>query len=289
MRGHDLTAPFPSTRLPVSTPLDLQTRCRAYSSRLRADEVFSHVTAARLWGLPLETEWTESEPVHVSIPAPGRAVRVRGVRGHQLARAGRRREIVDGLPVIDPVTAWLQLAETLSFPGLVAAGDHLVRRPPVCDDPRRPFADCDELRRRADRTVGRGAQAARTAAAFVREGSDSPQESRLRVALVMSGLPEPELNPELRRASGRFVARVDMLYREARVVVEYDGDQHRTDRRQYDLDIRRIDTLHDLGWTVVRIRSPQMRHGAAEAVALVRAAIGRSAIELPNSALNEPF
>src|SRR4051812_14989583 len=75
MRGRDLFAPFPSTRLPLSTPLDLQTRCRAYSSRLRADEVFSHVTAARLWGLPLETEWTELEPVHVSIPAPGRAVR----------------------------------------------------------------------------------------------------------------------------------------------------------------------------------------------------------------------
>ncbi|MCS5714433.1 DUF559 domain-containing protein [Herbiconiux sp. CPCC 205716] len=286
MRGSDLAAPFPAVRMSATIQLDLRTTCRAYSGRLRPGEVFSHVTAARLWGIPVDDEWAESEPLHVSIPAPGRAARGRGVHGHRLARAGRQRVTVAGLPTIDPVSVWLQLAESLSFPGLVAAGDYLVRRPPRSEDPRRPFCDREHLVQRADSTSGRGAASARKAAALVREGSDSPQESRLRLALVGSGLPEPELNPELRSASGRFVARVDMLYRTERVIVEYDGDQHRTDRRQYDRDIRRIDALHDLGWTVIRIRSPQMRHDATEATALVRRALSRhGSIEFPLSAL----
>jgi hypothetical protein len=289
MRGRDLQAPFPATRVAASAALDLAALCAAYSFRLRADEVFSHVTAARLWGIPLETEWTPSEPLHVSVPAPGRAARGRGIRGHQIARGGVQRGEVSGVPVIDPVTAWLQLGSLLSPPGLVAAGDHLVRVPPLGDDLRRPFTTVEALTERARSVSGRGILAARRAAGLVREGSDSPQESRVRLALLAAGLPEPELNPVIRDAEGRFVGRVDMLYRGARVVVEYDGDQHRTDRHQYDRDIRRIDALYALGWTVVRIRQPQMRHGAQEAVALVRAALARrGAIELPPSALKRP-
>ena len=35
--------------------------------------------------------------------------------------------------------------------------------------------------------------------------------------------------------------------------VEYDGDQHRTDRRQYVKDIRRGEIIERLGWLVVRV------------------------------------
>jgi very-short-patch-repair endonuclease len=37
------------------------------------------------------------------------------------------------------------------------------------------------------------------------------------------------------------------------VAVEYDGDQHRTDRRQYVKDIRRLEMLEHRGWIVVRV------------------------------------
>ena len=37
------------------------------------------------------------------------------------------------------------------------------------------------------------------------------------------------------------------------VAVEYDGDQHRLDRRQYLKDIRRLELLERLGWLIVRV------------------------------------
>jgi very-short-patch-repair endonuclease len=36
------------------------------------------------------------------------------------------------------------------------------------------------------------------------------------------------------------------------VAAEYDGEQHRLDRRQYTRDIRRREELERLGWLVVR-------------------------------------
>lgn len=57
---------------------------------------------------------------------------------------------------------------------------------------------------------------------------------------------------------GRFgtstsaVARLDALVR-AMVGVEYDGDHHRSDRRQYVRDIRRQELVEELGWRLVRV------------------------------------
>lgn len=38
-----------------------------------------------------------------------------------------------------------------------------------------------------------------------------------------------------------------------KVAAEYDGDQHRTVRRQYVHDIRRQKALEELGWVVIRV------------------------------------
>jgi very-short-patch-repair endonuclease len=49
------------------------------------------------------------------------------------------------------------------------------------------------------------------------------------------------------------VAHLDMGWQEWMVAVEYDGDQHRTDRRQYVKDIRRLEMLEEMGWIIVRV------------------------------------
>jgi very-short-patch-repair endonuclease len=43
------------------------------------------------------------------------------------------------------------------------------------------------------------------------------------------------------------------------VAAEYDGDQHRSDRRQYVWDQRRLAKLADLGWTVIRVIAEDRR------------------------------
>ena len=63
-----------------------------------------------------------------------------------------------------------------------------------------------------------------------------------------------EVNPELFDDVRRFIARADVLFREWRVIVEYDGEQHRVDDRQYEIDQHRLERLRSAGWTVVEAR-----------------------------------
>ena len=49
------------------------------------------------------------------------------------------------------------------------------------------------------------------------------------------------------------IAFLDMGWPDLLIAVEYDGDQHRTDRVQYLKDIRRLDMLRELGWIVIRV------------------------------------
>jgi very-short-patch-repair endonuclease len=49
------------------------------------------------------------------------------------------------------------------------------------------------------------------------------------------------------------VGLLDMGWEDYLVAVEYDGDQHRTDRRQFVRDIKRITAMESLGWMVIRI------------------------------------
>lgn len=69
---------------------------------------------------------------------------------------------------------------------------------------------------------------------------------------------------------GLPVAYLDMGWEEWMVAVEYDGDQHRTDRWQYVKDIRRLEMLKDLGWIVIRVVAED---GSAAILRRVRAAL----------------
>jgi uncharacterized protein DUF559 len=46
---------------------------------------------------------------------------------------------------------------------------------------------------------------------------------------------------------------LDMGWRDLRLGVEYDGDQHRIDRPQYVKDMRRLRRINACGWEVVRV------------------------------------
>ena len=50
-----------------------------------------------------------------------------------------------------------------------------------------------------------------------------------------------------------LVAYLDMGWEGPMVALEYDGDQHRTDRRQYVNDIRRAEMVDRLGWHVIKV------------------------------------
>ena len=83
-------------------------------------------------------------------------------------------------------------------------------------------------------------------------GAASPQESRLRLLFLDTGFPKPTTQlPVLE--SMRVLRAVDMGWEQFKVVIEYDGDQHRTNRFQYVKDLRVLPRLEALGWNVVRV------------------------------------
>jgi len=88
---------------------------------------------------------------------------------------------------------------------------------------------------------------------LVDPGAQSPRESYLRLLLIDAGLPRPQTQIAVLADHGIPVAYLDLGWEKQRVAVEYDGDHHRTDRRQYVKDIRRQEMLERMGWIVVRV------------------------------------
>lgn len=266
MAGGDLERPFRNVRLSrrdsaelagqtqePPAPTELARRCAALLVALPHGACLSHLTAGRLWPLPLPSA-PDDEPVHVSVPGGVRSPRRTGVIGHQLtdprASVANRR----GLPMVDAATLFCQLSAALSLPDLVAVGDALVLRP-VFAEPwqERPWVTLPELTERVQIFRGRGKLVAATAVALIRPGVESRPETLLRLTIVDAGLPEPEVNVDVFDPRGRFLARGDLVYRRWKVIAEYDGDQHRTSTRQFDKDVRRLDDLAANHWRVVRI------------------------------------
>lgn len=74
-------------------------------------------------------------------------------------------------------------------------------------------------------------------------------------------------------ANGYPFAYLDMGWAELMIAVEYDGDQHRSDRTQYVKDIRRIAELERMGWIIIRVVAEDR---PAEILRRVRTAIASS-------------
>lgn len=154
-----------------------------------------------------------------------------------------------------PADVWASLAGELDALERVQLGDSLLRR-------QHPRSHLDDLRGACERRRGRRHSRALAAALEdVRAGTDSVKETELRLLLTSWGFPEPQVNLPIVDAAGDLVAIGDLVWEEYRVVCEYDGDQHRTDRRQYERDLDRLEHLRWEGWHVVRA---QQRHLRAE-------------------------
>lgn len=266
LRGGDLDRPFRGVRLladglEVDATLDryelaaqeLAVTCDALELVLPDGAYFSHLTAGRLWPLPLP-EPREGERIHVAVGPTLLPPHRVGVTGHQisdpLVRAVRRR----GRLLVDPASLFCQLSGMLRVEDLVAVGDALVLEPRFVEDGEdRPWLTVHDLAERVDRFRGRGKARAARALGLVRPGAESRPESLLRIAMVEAGLPEPDVNPDIHSPDGVFLGRGDLVYWTWRVIVEYDGDQHRSNSRQYEKDVGRLDGFGRHGWRVVRI------------------------------------
>jgi hypothetical protein len=239
----------------ASVPITIHLRAEAAIGASPPSTYVSHFTAAELWGGVVPTV----PEVHVSGPDQTHRCRRRGVKAHiSDGRPPPTRH--RGLPIATPTQTFLDLAGAgLTLVDLVVLGDSLVKADRVTPE---------QLVEAAKHWTGRGARLARRASSFVRKGVDSPMESRLRMLIVLAGLPEPQVNKILLRADGSWWMRFDLYYAAFKVLVEYDGRQHAEDTTQWQHDLARRETLDAMGFRLLVITKADF-YGSPEQV-LVR-------------------
>ncbi|TWP37713.1 hypothetical protein FGL98_05070 [Leekyejoonella antrihumi] len=147
-----------------------------------------------------------------------------------------------GIRVTDRVQTFLDLAAVLDLVDLVVLADSFARSDEQF---------LAELVEAAGSYSGKGAHLARRAAGLARARVDSPNESRLRLLMVLAGLPEPVVNLELHDKCGRVRYRIDLSYPDARLAIEYDGRHHIDRRRQWTADLARREDIEGEDWRFI--------------------------------------
>ncbi len=230
----------------------------AVRHRLPAGAVFSGRTAAWLHGVDVPP----CDPVEATLPRP-RGVMLRGgvsVRGAPLPAA----DVVTrrGLPVTSILRTVSDLGCRLPLIEAVVIVDMALQK---------RLLDVSELRSHVAARSGRkGTARLRRVAELSEPAAESPMETRLRMLLVLAGLPRPEAQVPLYDEAGRFLGRPDLYYRANRLCLEYDGGMHRDSLVE---DDRRQNRLVSAGLRLLRFTASDLRNTPESVVRLVRAAL----------------
>lgn len=251
LRSGDLDASVHGVRRASATDATFLERCRMYLERAPDHALLSHSTAALVWGAPLPWRLESDRRIHVSVPTPAARLHSRGIVGHQLDLEARDVTQWGGMPVTSPARTWLDLASMLRLDDLVAVGDYLIHHSA-------PFADRVDLALLLGRSDGqRAVRLAREALGLLSDRAESRPESRLRVLIATSGLPMPEVNRSIVATDTGKQLRPDFQFREQMVILEYQGDYHRT-RSQWRKDMTRRSRLETQGWRVMELNADDL-------------------------------
>lgn len=117
------------------------------------------------------------------------------------------------------------------------------------------LATASSMRRWCDDASGRAAKAL----ALARPGAESIPETHVRLCIAFSGCPEPTPQVTINDARG-FIGRFDLGLTEYGVLIDYEGDHHRVDKRQWNKDLNRGQRIQMLGMRLVRIGSDFFRN-----------------------------
>jgi len=177
-------------------------RMRAVEATRNARPVFSHLSAAAVWGLPIIGRW----PAQVHLSAFGRP----GLHSkneviyHHHGVADDEITEMNGLLVTTLTRTMLDVARTASFASAVAMLDYGTRRRvPLPDGTVVPGVEKAALRDAVDAAGPvAGVRKARLAIAFCDNRAGSVGESLSRVQVHLCGFPPPELQVEYPRRDG---------------------------------------------------------------------------------------
>ncbi len=222
---------------------------RATTAAVHETNIISHLSAAVMHGLPVQTHFLNRVWMTRRSSGHGRATRLTMVRNSAIDAD----EIVevDGLTVTTQERTVADLARTQPFEWGVIACDAALRKGISADDVRASLTKHPRMR---------GVPRATAALTFASPLSESPAESMSRVSMSRGGIPEPTLQGELFNEDGEFVARPDFIWPEARLVGEVDGKWKygqllrpgQTPETAIMAEKRREEMIRQLGFWIVR-------------------------------------
>jgi hypothetical protein len=237
-------------------PDEVELKLRAAEQRLPSEYAFSGRTAAWILGLDM----APCEPIEATIP---RDVSARARVGVKLRRASLQADdvIVErGVRVTNALRTARDLGSGADLYESVVAIDMAAHARLVDLATLGSWVKCN--------TGAKGVKRLRQALELANPLAESAMETRLRLDLVRAGLPTPCVQVELHDADGDFLGRVDMYYPDARLVIEYDGQNH---KERLVEDLRRQNALINAGFHVLRFTAPDLRFRGAAASQVTRA------------------
>jgi very-short-patch-repair endonuclease len=175
-------------------------------------------------------------------------------------------QVVNGITITTPVRTVFDCSRWLSLVEAVVVADALSHDGRFTADELAAYTRSHRGRRgvrQVDRVID-----------LMEPKSESPMETRVRLLLVLAGLPRPDTQVIIEDLAGDFVARADLGYTAQRLLIEYDGAWH-WEQRQAD-DLRR-DAMRALGWTVLVFGADTYYKTPELIVAKVRAELAKRA------------
>jgi len=257
------------TYVAADVPVDDRMRVRAAALEV-PDAVVGGWTAVLVHGVDAAPEGARPielvvGPRHVRRARPGLALRQDVLGEHEV-------ECVDGVAVTSPIRTAVDLASRAGHvEGVIAVDalahafgfhpEELLDHPVLRDNPR-----------------GRRRLVAVVADADAR--AESPPETRMRLILRAAPIPQPVPQLVVHDDAGWFVGRVDFGWRELRTALEYQGDHHRTEKKQWRRDAVRTTELAGCGWLVLPVTAHDLFVDPRGFIHRVRVALAQRAREL---------
>jgi hypothetical protein len=254
-------AVFPNVYLSKEVEASLERRIAAAWLWSKRRATIAGAAAAAIHGANWIPDNVPVELIHSSTRSP------RGILTRRDVLIDGETQIIDGRAVTTPERTAFDIGRRGAVHSAIARLDTLANAT--------GFKVDDVLRIAACHPRSPGIGRLEAALELVDAGSQSPRESYLRLLLIDAGLPRPQTQIPVLGVDRIPIAYLDMGWQEQMVAVEYDGDQHRSDRRQYVKDIRRLEMLEQQGWTVVRVVTED---SPANILRRVRAALASSSV-----------
>ena len=256
LEGASWTRLGPSTYISTGLSQNPMHQLAAAKRRLPPGAAFSGLTAAWLHGMDV----VPCNPIEITVPENA-GVSARAGIAVRRSKLGKGDVVqVRGMPATWIVRTLGEVCARLGLVEAVVVADAALHGGQVKLQQLASWADSNPGRR--------GMRNLRRVLTLVEPATESPMESRLRVVLVLGGLPRPKAQVSIHDRWGRFVGRPDLYYEHHRLGIEYDGGVHRDSLAE---DKRRQNRLLKAGVRLLRFTAADVFGSPDSVVGQVRA------------------